>query len=753
MAAPPTRDIDLPSMIANLHTLSLALHAHYIHFLHQGWATSAPRNMRPQRYIFPTSTIALGLWEPGEDVHLVCMTEDRKTTFWDIVTDEMHLEGEPGWALTDSTMTLDWPLLGLTGNRASKLAGTALYLHYALLPPPFSLDLLPQYGIPEYRRRDTVAYMPKHVDLVRHALHLTTALQTPPLAAFPFVPTYRRLRRWIYAMGLLAPKLGLLDGKTLLNLIFGACQGYVFAELEQNSLGFIPSHARFLDAFFLKSWTWFPAYREAVGANPHGATAMLQALKWTCGKVIEKGGPGGARMGDLELDRITPATGFKGFLDWSDFFLLVSVECWGSAESMWRFFHIRFENLVKQLAIRLHEVVEGRECVARAWPFLVPCESGVSCVLGLTRRLPAEEVKELTVWLRSCYDGEAEQASMTLRRQPKAKIKIFGKVMECPEEVVMEPMRAGIDLVGGTKGAEMRSAGSPGVGGKVVMTRSVPAAGPSLPRIDEDEGEESETETPKKGGKKKRRQKKKKPPKDHPLRAADVEESGPFITRANAIQGPAPRGDTTQESKDAMRRNDSIPDLDHASPQTNTNDLSMERLTLNDSTDDADAPIPEHPKKQKKKKRKKPKPPKASTPPDPSTRPDPSTPPNPAAHPSTHPTQDQESPPHAYLRPLPQILSRLRWDPAHRSIAYEIGYRDRFLPELLWMPLEQWGRTRATEAEDFVPEHRVQVVRRVGGNENGEEGVVWDRRGGGWDGTWMRTGTGMGMGMGMGGVG
>ncbi|TKA65739.1 hypothetical protein B0A55_10922 [Friedmanniomyces simplex] len=735
MAAPPTHDVDLPSMMANLHTLSLALHAHYIHFLHQDWATSAPRNMRPQRYIFPTSTIALGLWEPGEDVHLVCMTEDRKTTFWDIVTDEMHLEGEPGWALTDSTMTLDWPLLGLTGKRASKLAGTALYLHYALLLPSFSLDLLPQYGIPEYRRRDTVAYMLKHVDLVRHALHLTTALQTSPLAAFPFGPTYRRLRRWVYAMGLLAPKLGLLDGKTLLNLIFGACQGYVFAELEQNPFGFIPSHAKFLDAFFLKSWTWFPAYREAVGANPHGATAMLQALKWTCGKVIEKGGPGGAPMGDLELDRITPATGFKGFLDWSEFFLLVSVECWGSAESMWRFFHIRFENLVKQLAIRLHEVVEGRECVARAWPFLVPCASGVSRVLGLTRRLSAEEVKELTVWLRTCYDGEAEQASMTLRRQTKAKIKIFGKVMECPEEVVMEPMRSGIDQVGGTKGAEMRSSGSPGVGGKVVRTRPVPAAGPSLPRVDEDEGEESETETQKKGGKKKRRQKKK-PPKDHPLRVAEAEESGPSTTRATASQGPAPRGDTTQASKDPMRRNDSIPELDQ--PQlASTIDIPMERLTLNDSNDDAYAPVPERLEKRKKKKRKKTKHPKPSTLPDPSTRPDP----------SAHPTQDQESPPHAYLRPLPQILSRLRWDPAHRSIAYEIGYRDRFLPELLWMPLEQWGRRRATEAEDFVPEHRVQVVRRVGGGDgdgdgDGEGGVVWDRRGGGWDGTGRETGMG-----------
>jgi uncharacterized protein (UPF0248 family) len=63
----------------------------------------------------------------------------------------------------------------------------------------------------------------------------------------------------------------------------------------------------------------------------------------------------------------------------------------------------------------------------------------------------------------------------------------------------------------------------------------------------------------------------------------------------------------------------------------------------------------------------------------------------------------------------------MRWDPAHRPFDYEVGYQDRFEEALMWVPLEQWGR--ATEEEDFIPEHRIRVFRRVGGS------VVWDREG------------------------
>ena len=43
----------------------------------------------------------------------------------------------------------------------------------------------------------------------------------------------------------------------------------------------------------------------------------------------------------------------------------------------------------------------------------------------------------------------------------------------------------------------------------------------------------------------------------------------------------------------------------------------------------------------------------------------------------------------------------------------------------MWLPLEQWGK--ATEEEDFIPEHRIRVFRRVG--KDGGKTVVWDREG------------------------
>ena len=69
------------------------------------------------------------------------------------------------------------------------------------------------------------------------------------------------------------------------------------------------------------------------------------------------------------------------------------------------------------------------------------------------------------------------------------------------------------------------------------------------------------------------------------------------------------------------------------------------------------------------------------------------------------------------------VLSRLRWDPAYVNESYEVGYLDRF-EGIRWLPLELWGK--ATEDEDFIPEHRIRVFRKIG---VGKKGVVWERIG------------------------
>lgn len=72
------------------------------------------------------------------------------------------------------------------------------------------------------------------------------------------------------------------------------------------------------------------------------------------------------------------------------------------------------------------------------------------------------------------------------------------------------------------------------------------------------------------------------------------------------------------------------------------------------------------------------------------------------------------------FRTAAEAISRLRHDPAHVGIEYDLGYEDRFAG-LVWVGLEDWGG-RVTEDEDFVPEHRIRVLKR-----RQDQFVVWDR--------------------------
>jgi hypothetical protein len=72
------------------------------------------------------------------------------------------------------------------------------------------------------------------------------------------------------------------------------------------------------------------------------------------------------------------------------------------------------------------------------------------------------------------------------------------------------------------------------------------------------------------------------------------------------------------------------------------------------------------------------------------------------------------------FRTAAEAISRLRHDPVHTAVEYDLGYVDRF-DGLVWMGLENWG-SWATEDENFVAEHRVRVLKR---REDGL--VVWDR--------------------------
>ncbi|PPJ50615.1 hypothetical protein CBER1_05747 [Cercospora berteroae] len=71
------------------------------------------------------------------------------------------------------------------------------------------------------------------------------------------------------------------------------------------------------------------------------------------------------------------------------------------------------------------------------------------------------------------------------------------------------------------------------------------------------------------------------------------------------------------------------------------------------------------------------------------------------------------------FRSASQAMQRLKWDRKHQAIEYEVGYVDRF-DGMMWKRLDQWQTH--TEEEDFIPEHRIWIIRRVRGHA-----MVWER--------------------------
>jgi poly(A) polymerase Pap1/uncharacterized protein (UPF0248 family) len=73
------------------------------------------------------------------------------------------------------------------------------------------------------------------------------------------------------------------------------------------------------------------------------------------------------------------------------------------------------------------------------------------------------------------------------------------------------------------------------------------------------------------------------------------------------------------------------------------------------------------------------------------------------------------------LRPIQDIIARIRWDEAYGEKNFIVGYEDRFLG-VKEIDLASW-KTEQTDLE-FIPSHRIVWIRRKGGD--GEK--VWDRR-------------------------
>lgn len=72
------------------------------------------------------------------------------------------------------------------------------------------------------------------------------------------------------------------------------------------------------------------------------------------------------------------------------------------------------------------------------------------------------------------------------------------------------------------------------------------------------------------------------------------------------------------------------------------------------------------------------------------------------------------------LRPVHDVMNRIRHDPDLRASDYVVGYKDRHVG-IMEKAVEDWSFD-GVEEEEFIPLHRVVYFRRVSDNH-----VVWDR--------------------------
>ena len=73
------------------------------------------------------------------------------------------------------------------------------------------------------------------------------------------------------------------------------------------------------------------------------------------------------------------------------------------------------------------------------------------------------------------------------------------------------------------------------------------------------------------------------------------------------------------------------------------------------------------------------------------------------------------------LRPIQDIVNRIKWDESYNVEDYVVGYEDRF-DGVMEINLQDW-KTEQTDLE-FIPTHRIVWIKKKG--DDGER--VWDRR-------------------------
>ncbi|KAI6998634.1 hypothetical protein KC360_g1118 [Hortaea werneckii] len=372
--------------------LATRLHALYVpDLLHAAQhGVIQPQRCRPLRLLFATGTCAAGLRSPHEDIHLVCMTEDSRHTFWQIVAEAFDIEALQTPA--DDALALP-PQRGWTEGHDYQ---PCTYLYRCSVPSGFDLSKLPRITIPFYSPQQQQALShneQRHLAMVIDADGMTStrfALNRQEHEWILFSAAYLLVLEQTQSERLIAPSFGLLDYESLLWMVYNVTRDSSIAPMyleHTERLGYAFWHR----CATLESFTHLEVHTPTRANIADQVTAQtVQSLSQIGKCVVEylsrKNLATNLRSILAIFKGFAPIDGYRRFINSANEYALIEFELWSLNGPARRQMLQQIPELVKTVAAHLN---------ARVWP------------------KPLESTPERTVFALALFDHREGYAPST----------------------------------------------------------------------------------------------------------------------------------------------------------------------------------------------------------------------------------------------------------------------------------------------------------------------------------------------------
>lgn len=320
----------------------------------------------PQRYLYPTGLFALGLWQPGDEIHLVCLTDNSSNTFWEYIAEKLDREDLPKFDCIVSS----------PHDEAS------IWLHYCRVPPHFDLITVEAYGFPNYPQP---AQHPKYIEQnlcrLQDTWHLWHVLDDK---VDLFCEVFRTLRSWAEYAGVFSNDFGMLDAEALVWMLYNSHNEtalnskqdqFYLSDIIQSFLNHYQTPES-LDTIFT------PSCRKAYTPLPQIAADSKAAIASAISQLAQ----------DPNLLTSPLAEHFRKFCKSYKTFLLVSAECWAPKQRA--AFHSQLVKEITNLMGKLHksDFIAGP---LRIWPrAFKPSDEEWLYVIGVGFSCQAKDASE-----------------------------------------------------------------------------------------------------------------------------------------------------------------------------------------------------------------------------------------------------------------------------------------------------------------------------------------------------------------------